>query len=122
MHDIKLLCDAIRQIGYAIHVFLGPGHLEKVYENALYHRLCKAEYKVEQQYPIAVYDKDGTCIGEYFADLFVEGCLIIEIKAAKAIAKEHIAQVLGYQRATGIKDSLLINFGAPKYQIRKFTI
>ena len=120
MNDIKELCDSVRQIGYALHVYLDPGYLEKVYENALVHRLQKAGFRAEQQHPIKVYDEDGTCIGEYFADIVVEGCLIIELKAAKNIANEHIAQILGYLRATKIKDGLLINFGAPKYQIRKF--
>jgi GxxExxY protein len=120
MSDIQELCDLIRQTGYNIHVYLGPGHLEKVYENALAHRLRKANLSVEQQYPIKVYDEDGTAIGEYFADLFVEECLIVELKAAKDLADEHIAQILGYLKATQMKHGLLISFGAPKFQVRKF--
>lgn len=120
MQDIQRLCDVIRQIGYAIHVFLGPGHLEKVYENAFVNRLRKAGLRVEQQYPIKVYDEDGTCIGEYFSDLFIENCIIVELKAAKTISDEHVAQILGYLRASRIKHGMLINFGAAKYQPRKF--
>lgn len=67
-----------------------------MYENALVHRLRKLGLKVLQQYPLAVYDEDGTVLGEYLADLFVEDCLIIELKACKAVADEHIAQILGY--------------------------
>ncbi len=122
MQDIQRLCNVVRQIGYAIHVFLGPGHLEKVYENAFVNRLRKAGVRVEQQYPIKVYDEDGTCIGEYFADLFIENCLVVELKAAKTISDEHIAQILGYLRATRIKDGMVINFGAAKYQPRKFVV
>jgi len=62
------------------------GHLEKVYENALAHRFRKLGLDVKQQYPLKVYDEDGTLIGDYSADLFVDNRLIIELKAAKALA------------------------------------
>jgi GxxExxY protein len=96
MRDMKVLCDQIRQIAFAIHVYHGHGHLEKVYENALVQRLRKAGLDVIQQHPIQVFDEDGSLIGEYFADLFVENCLIIELKTAKKLADEHVAQILGY--------------------------
>ena len=120
MNDIKALCDLVRQTGYALHVYLGHGHLEKVYENGLAHRLRKAGLQVEQQAPIKVYDEDSTLIGDYFADLLVEGILIIELKAAKSLAPEHEAQVLGYLKSTHLQHALLINFGAYHFQIRKF--
>ncbi len=80
MKDIKSLCDKIRQIAYDIHVYHSHGHLEKVYENALVHRLRKAGLAVEQQYPIKVYEEDGTVVGDYYADLLVERYLIVEVK------------------------------------------
>jgi len=83
MKDIKSLSDQIRQIAYDIHVYHGHGHLEKVYENALAHRLQKAGLDVKQQQPIKVYDEDGTVIGDYQADILVEDELIIELKASK---------------------------------------
>jgi len=61
------LCDVVRETGYAIHRYHGPGHLEKVYENALVHRLRKLGLDVKQQHPLTVYDEDGTVLGEYFA-------------------------------------------------------
>ena len=61
-------------------------------------------------------------LGEYFADLFVEDCLIVELKACKALAPEHTAQLLGYLRACQVEHGLLINFGAPKFQIRKYAL
>jgi GxxExxY protein len=122
MKSIEEICDVVRQIGYEIHVYLGPGHLEKVYENAYVNRLRKRRMRVEQQVPIKVYDEDGTIIGDYIADLLVEGCLIVELKAAKDITDEHIAQILGYLRATRMKHGMIINFGAAKYQPRKFVI
>jgi len=84
MKNIKELSDIVRQTSYEIHVYHGHGHLEKVYENALAHRLRKAGLEVSQQHPLKVYDEDGTLIGDYFADLLVEGALIVELKTANA--------------------------------------
>ncbi|MCA9229059.1 MAG: GxxExxY protein [Planctomycetales bacterium] len=84
--NINNLCDLVRETSFAIHKFLCCGHLEKVCENALVHRLRKQGLEVEQQFPLKVHDEDGTTLGEYFADLYVEGCLIVELKACKAIA------------------------------------
>jgi len=120
--DIFELCDVIRETSFELHRYLRHGHLEKVYENGLAHRLRKAGIKVEQQYPLKVYDEDGTVLGEYFADLFVEDCLIVELKACKALAPEHIAQLLGYLRACHFEHGLLVNFGAPKLQIKKYAL
>ena len=120
MKDIKALCDQVRQTAYDIHVYHGHGHLEKVYENALAHRLTKAGLKVKQQQPINVYDEDGTLIGEYLADLLVEDCLIIELKTTRTLAPEHEAQIIGYLKSARIEHGLLINFGSYKFEIRKF--
>jgi len=120
MKDIKSLCDQVRQTAYAIHVYRGHGHLEKVYENALAHRLRKAGLDVKQQHPIKVYDEDGTLIGDYLADLLVEGELVVELKTAKALANEHEAQILGYLKSARLEHGLLINFGSYKFEIRKF--
>jgi len=120
MRTMKELCALVRETSYAIHVYHGQGHLEKVYENALAHRLRKAGLEVRQQFPLTVYDEDGTVLGEYFADLLVEGRLIVELKACRALALEHVAQVLGYLKSARIEDGLLIDFGSFKFQIRKF--
>ncbi|HRR33878.1 MAG TPA: GxxExxY protein [Kiritimatiellia bacterium] len=120
--EIKNLSDRIRQTAYDIHVYHGHGHLEKVYENALGHRLRKAGLKAVQQAPIRVYDEDGTEIGEYFADLLVEDEVVVELKAAKTLAPEHEAQILGYLKSSRKEHGLLINFGSFKFQIRKFAL
>src|SRR6476620_8060196 len=96
---INQLCDIVRETSFAIHNYLRSGHLEKVYENALAHRLRKKGLQVEQQYPLTVFDEDGTPLGDYFADLFVESCLIVELKAARDVAEEHVGQLLGYLRS-----------------------
>jgi GxxExxY protein len=94
--------------------------LEKVYENALAHRLQKAGLDVKQQQPIKVYDEDGTLIGDYLADMLVESLLIVELKTAKVLAAEHEAQILGYLKSARLEHGLLINFGSYKFEIRKF--
>jgi GxxExxY protein len=103
MKDIMELSDEVRQTAFAIHCYHKNGHLEKVYENALAHRLRKSGLDVKQQHPLNVYDEDGTLIGEYYADMLVDNRLIVELKAAKTLADEHTAQVLGYLRASRIE-------------------
>jgi len=117
---INQVCDAVRETSFAIHRFHRHGHNEKVYENALAHRLRKAGIKVEQQHPLAVYDEDGTVLGEYFADLLVEGILVVELKAVRAIVDEHVAQILGYLHSSRIETGLLINFGSPVMSVKKY--
>ncbi|OYW16925.1 MAG: hypothetical protein B7Z55_13565 [Planctomycetales bacterium 12-60-4] len=116
------LCDAVRLTGLAIHTYLGPGHLEKVYENALVHRLRRQGLEARPQHPLVVYDEDGTLLGEYFADLLIEGSLIVELKAAKTVTDDHVAQILGYLRAARIEHGLLVNFGASKFSIKKYVM
>ena len=116
------LCDIVRETSFAIHKYHRYGHLERVYENALAHRLRKLGLTVAQQHPLSVFDEDGTVIGEYFADLLVEGCLIIELKACSTLCDEHVAQLLGYLRSSRIEHGLLINFGNQKLQIKKYAL
>jgi len=122
MQDIMKLCDIIRETGFAIHNYLRHGHLERIYENALVHRLRKKGQQVSQQHPLNVFDKDGTLLGNFFADLFVENRLIVDLKAVRYALGEHVAQLPGYLRASRIEHGLLINFGAPKFQIKKYII
>ncbi len=77
---------------------------------------------MRQQEPIKVYDEDGTVIGEYYADIPVSGWLIMELKAVKAPAAEHTAQVMGYLKSARLKHGLLINFGSYQFEIRKYAL
>lgn len=122
LDDINKLCDVVRQTSFAIHKYHRSGHLEKIYENALAHRLEKQGIKAQQQFPLNVYDEDDYMLGEFFADLFIEDRLIAEVKAGKTLTDEHTAQLLGYLRASRIEHGLLINFGARKLQIRKYIL
>ncbi len=65
-------------------------------------------------------DEDGALVGEYFADLFIEERLIVELKACQSVVDEHIAQILGYLKSSRIETGLLINFGGPKLYVKKF--
>ena len=104
---------------YNVHNTLGPGFLEKVYENALRIDLTDAGLAVDQQRPIPV-TYHGEVIGDYFADLVVDNRLIIELKAVYNLATEHEVQLVHYLAATGIDDGLLINFGPSVKVKRKF--
>jgi GxxExxY protein len=117
--DINKFCDIIRETSFEIHKFFRSGHLEKIYESALAHRLTKIGIQVVQQQPLDVFDEDGTLLGHFCADLFVENKLVVEIKG---LVGEHIAQLLGYLRASRIEHGLLINFGGQKLQIKKYIL
>lgn len=116
------LCDNIRETSFAIHKYHRHGHLEKIYENALMNRLKKINIPAVQQHPLHVRDEDGTILGDYFADLLIDNRIIVEIKACKTLAEEHTAQLLGYLRSSRMEHGLLINFGAPKLQIKKYIL
>ena len=82
--------------------------------------LAKTGLCVQQQHPLNVYDEDGTVLGKYFADLFVERRLIVELKATRTVSDEHVAQVLGYLKSSRIETGLLINFGNPRIHVKKY--
>jgi GxxExxY protein len=117
---INQLCDLVRETCFSIHRYHRHGHVEKIYENALAHRFRKQGLEVSQQHPLSVYDEDGTPLGDFFADLFVENQLVVELKAVRAIADEHVAQILGYLRSSRIETGLLINFGTPILSVKKY--
>lgn len=110
-------------VGAAMRVWntLGHGFLEKVYENALSIELRKQDFLVEQQKLIKVH-YDGKIVGDYFADIVVNEAIILELKAAEAIAEEHIAQMLNYLKATGIGLGILLNFGPKGLEHKRLVI
>jgi GxxExxY protein len=114
--------DLTRKIigcAYKVHNTLGPGFLEKVYENALRIELEKQGLRVKQQEPISV-RYEGHVVGEYYADLWVDECVVIELKAAQMLVKLHEVQLVNYLTATGIDCGLLLNFGPSVEVKRKF--
>jgi GxxExxY protein len=117
---INQLCDIVRETSFSLHRYHRHGHMEKIYENGLAHRLRIQGLQVVQQHPLTVYDEDGTPVGDYYADLFVENQLLVELKAVRAVIDEHIAQILGYLRSARIETGLLINFGSPVLHVKKY--
>jgi GxxExxY protein len=97
---------------------LGPGFLEKVYENALAVELRQLDLQVVQQHRIEVRYK-GVLVGDFVADLLIEECVIVEVKAVKALDDIFTAQCLNYLKATGLQVCLLVKFGAPKATVRR---
>jgi GxxExxY protein len=104
---------------YKVHNVLGPGFLEKVYENSLKCELRKFGIEARQQVKLPVL-YEGQQVGLYFPDLWIDNQLIIEIKAILTLAPEHEQSLIHYLTATGIDDGLLINFGATVQVKRKF--
>ena len=113
----KDVTDQILKGFYAVYNQLGYGFLERVYENALAIELRKLGLEVVCQYPIQVY-YDGDVVGEFFADVVVNGLVVVEIKAVRALVTEHESQLLNYLNATDYEVGLLLNFG-PKPQIKR---
>lgn len=104
------LSKTIVDISYKIHIKLGPGLSESVYETILFHELSKKGLKVERQKPIPViWDEIYLDIG-FRSDLIVEDKVIIEIKSVEQISNVHPKQLLTYLKITDIKLGLLINF------------
>lgn len=116
--EMNRLTKEVIRCAFTVSNTLGCGFLEKVYENALAHELRKAGMKAQQQYGITVY-YDGLAVGEYTADLLVNGVLLLELKAVKEFDDIHLAQCLNYLKATNFRLCLLMNFGNPKLKVRR---
>ena len=117
----ELLSNQVIKGFYKVYNKLGFGFLEKVYENALMYELIKQGFEVEKQKKILVY-YDQHQVGEYYADLVVNNTLILELKAAEAIALEHEMQLINYLKATDKEIGLLLNFGKkPEFRRKIFT-
>jgi GxxExxY protein len=104
------LTDKIIACFFAVYNTLGYGFLESVYLRAMVIELQKMGLQAQIEYPIRVY-YDGQVIGEFFADILVEGLVIVELKAVATLSIQHEAQVLNYLNATRHEVGLLLNFG-----------
>jgi GxxExxY protein len=117
--ELDTVSGRIIACAYEVVNKLGCGFLEKVYENALAHELRKTGLAVVQQHPVRVV-YDGVVVGDYVADLLVADEVLVELKAVKAFDDIHAAQRLNYLKATGKRVCLLINFGKPKVEVKRF--
>lgn len=111
------LTEQIIEVFYKVYNTLGHGFLEKVYENAMFHELTLMGLDVKRQHPITVF-YDSVEVGSYYADLIVEGLVILELKAADSICEEHEYQLINYLKATDMEVGLLLNFGK-KPQVKR---
>ena len=119
--DTDRITERIIGCAFTVSNTLGAGFLEKVYENALVIELRGAGLYVEQQKAMQVYYREQV-VGEYLADILVNGVVILELKAAQAIADAHQAQLLNYLRATGLRLGLILNFGSPRLGIKRMIL
>ena len=118
MVDLDALTERILGCAFKVSTGLGPGFLEKLYENALVIELERAGLRVARQQPLAVW-YDGIQIGQFAVDLLVEDQVLVEFKAVRALEDLHLAQALNYLRASLLPACLLLNFGAPKLEMRR---
>ncbi|MBV5341268.1 MAG: GxxExxY protein [Deltaproteobacteria bacterium] len=113
------LTEKILKACFDVSNELGCGFLESVYQRALLIALSEAGLKAVSQTPLTVMFR-GQSVGDFFPDIIVEDTILLELKAVKALAPEHLAQVMNYLKATGIEVGFLINFGTPKLEYRRF--
>lgn len=112
------LTETIIGCAMKVHRTLGPGFLESVYQKALAHELRKASLTVECEKPIQV-TYDGVVVGDFSADMFVEGVVMVENKAVQTLNPAHEVQLVNYLTATGIEIGLLLNFGAERLEFKR---
>src|SRR5882762_3809737 len=115
------LTQKILEASFAVHNSLGAGFLEKVYSNALMLELrsmgvsCNPEVAFKVKYKNVI-------VGDYCADLVVESTVLVELKACTGLDSVHEAQILNYLKASGIHLGLLMNFGKPRLEYRRFVL
>ena len=110
--ELNALIERILGAAIEVHRALGPGYLERVYEEALAVELSLRGIQFERQYPVSVLYKGHLC-GEGKLDFLVEGVLILELKTAEALGDIHKTQVISYLKVTGLDVGLLLNFQVP---------
>ena len=112
------LTEIIIGCAYKVHNMLGSGFIEKIYRKSLAIELAKKGLKVEQEVAIQVFYEEQV-VGDFFADLLIEGRIIVELKAVQNLLREHEVQLVNYLTATGLDTGLLMNFGASVQVKRK---
>ena len=111
----------ILKCAFEVQNTLGCGFLEKVYQKAMVVALQREGLDASSQVPLRVHFQ-GVLVGEYYADIVVAQAVLVEVKATDANPPIHVAQVLNYLKATGLRVGLLINFGSPKLYYRRLAL
>ena len=117
--ELNELTEKIIGCAYEVSNTLGSGFPESVYEKALQYQTIKTGLQSERQFQMKVLF-DGILVGEFFADLLIEEKVLVEIKAVRTLDELHTAHAMNYLKASGMPICLLINFGRPKMEIRRF--
>jgi len=117
--ELDTITEKIIGCAYEVSNTLGSGFPESVYEKALHHQALKTGLEAERQYQMKVF-YDGILVGEFFADMLVDEKVLVAIKAVRALDEVHVAQAMNYLKASGLPVCLLINFGRPKIEVRRF--
>lgn len=112
------LTERILGAAFAVSNTLGHGFLEAVYRKALLRQLAIDGLNAVQEAPFRIL-YCGEDVGQYIADIVVEGAVIVELKAVEALTSAHRAQVLNYVKASGMPVGLLLNFGTPRLEIKR---
>src|SRR5277367_1140187 len=113
------LTEKILRAAFAVHNVLGAGFLERVYSNALAVELRAQGIALQNELPLKIQYRNKI-VGDYIADLVVDGRVLVELKACASLDPVHTAQILNYLRASKIQVGLLLNFGWPKLEYRRF--
>ena len=116
--DVEMLIRTVMECSKNIRRVLGPGYLESVYKNSMLVELNKRGLVYEIEKPISVY-YENVLVGDFKADIVVEGILILELKAVQSLHMAHEIQLVNYLTATGIDNGLLINFGSDELQFKR---
>jgi len=117
-HHFEVLSNTVIGAAIEVHKELGPGFLEKIYEEALKLQLSEFGIRFESQKEIKIEFHDME-IGKHRLDLIIEDKIILELKAVKELLNIHMAQLRSYLKATGLKTGLLINFSKPKIEVKR---
>lgn len=115
------LSDKLLATAFKVHNILGAGFLEKVYENSLVHELAKDGIVCEQQKALKVM-YDAVIVGDYVADIVLDGRIIVELKAVKDMNSVFEAQLLNYLKATGLKVGYILNFANPRLEFKRMVL
>lgn len=111
--NIENVFKTILDCSFKVHTALGPGLLESSYEECLFYELQEAGLKVEKQKALPLIYKDIKLEAGYRIDLYVESCIIVELKSIESLAEIHLAQILTYMKLSESKLGLLVNFNVP---------
>jgi len=120
-HAFEMLSGQIIEAALCVHRELGPGFLESVYESAMKVALCHRGIVFQSQHPVTIFF-EGEEVGDHRLDLIVDGQIVVELKAVKALESIHFAQVKSYLKATRLGVGLLFNFNAPTLVIKRVVL